>query len=80
MGAFSFLGSRTALMPNDLHLHQKQPEYFDSTEEASLVSKTLTAITVDKGHQNRFQQENQIATTITQNSYFKDLGKFTYQE
>ena len=45
-------------MPNDLHLHQKQPEYFDSTQHATLAAN-LTAIPTDKGHQKRFQQENQ---------------------
>lgn len=45
-------------MPNDLHLHQKQPEYFDSTQHATLAAN-LTAIPIDKGHQKRFQQENQ---------------------
>lgn len=59
MPEFTFLGVRaTALMPNDWHLHQKQPEYLHSTQEASLVSN-LTAIPVDKVHQNRFQQQNQ---------------------
>lgn len=53
--------------------HQIQPEYSNSTPEASLVS-ILTAIPVDKGHQNRFRQQNKKTATINYNNYFKDSG------
>lgn len=64
----SWVQEQQALMPNDWHVRQKQPEYFNSTQEASLFSN-LIAIPVDKGHQNRFQQQNQTlqlpSTTVT---------------
>lgn len=80
MPEFSFLGARTAGMPNDWHLHRKQPEHPNSTQEASLVSN-LKVIPVDTGHQNKFQQQNQkLQLLSTRTTISKITQKFIYQE
>lgn len=58
MPEISFLCARMALMVNYWCLHPKQPEHLHGKQETRLISN-LAAISVDKSHQNRPQQQNQ---------------------